>query len=289
MPELPEVEVVKRSLERKIRNLIIKKVKIIDGNLRYKVNKSEIFDLVGKKIKKIKRRSKFIIFEINKNFNLLVHLGMTGKFFYINEKNTKYKTSFYYDLNNKKDDKHNRIIFHFKKKHKLVYNDVRKFGFMKLYRYNEHLKCSHLINLGPEPLGNEFNFNYLKNYMIDRNRMIKDILMDQKCISGLGNIYANEILFLSRIKPTRKVSSLKDYEIKKIVKKTKEVLKKSIKFGGSSIKNFSSDNGKKGEFQQHFKVYGRIGKKCSNPDCNEQIVKLAIANRASFFCNNCQK
>ena len=142
MPELPEVEVVKRSLERNILNLIIKKVKIYDANLRYKVDKIRLSKLVGKKITKIKRRSKFLIFEIEKTYQMLVHLGMTGKFFFTDNKDNKFKTSFYYFLNYKKDRKHDRVIFFLNKKQKLIYNDIRKFGFIKFYNsrnYNKSL------------------------------------------------------------------------------------------------------------------------------------------------------
>ena len=113
--------------------------------------------------------------------------------------------------------------------------------------------------------------------------------MDQKFVSGLGNIYVNEILFLSHVRPSRKVSKLKKNEIDSIVKTSKKILKQSIKLGGSSIKNFSSENGKKGIFQQHFKVYGRKEKKCSNVDCNFNISRSVISNRATFFCIRCQK
>ena len=289
MPELPEVEVVKRSLKRKIQNLVIKKVKIIDKNLRYKVNKDEIIKLNGSKIKNILRRSKFLIFEFNKGFVMLVHLGMTGKFFFIDKKNHKYKTSFYYKLNPHKDSKHDRVIFHLQNQQKLIYNDVRKFGFIKIIN-NKLLKNNdHLKNLGPEPLAKNFNYDYFKKYIKKRKRNIKDILMDQKFVSGLGNIYVNEVLFESNIKPLRMTITLKNIEIKKIIKNTKKILKNSIKLGGSSIKNFSSDNGKKGNYQQHFKVYGRQGKKCSNVDCRSVIIRIVVSNRATFFCNGCQK
>ncbi len=288
MPELPEVEVVKRSLEKKIENLIIKKVKIIDGNLRYKVNKVKILKLKEKKIKKIQRRSKYLIFVIDKNLHILVHLGMTGKFFFINKKKTKYKTSFYYNLN-KKDQKHDRVIFYFQDNQKLIYNDIRKFGFIKIYETNNFKTNKHLKNLGPEPLKKSCNSKYFKSFICGKNRTVKDILMDQKCISGLGNIYVNEILFLSGVRPTKKVSKLKDFEVDKIIENTKFILKNSIKMGGSSIKDFSSDNGKKGIFQQHFNVYGRKGEKCSNVDCNMLVYKTVISNRATFFCKRCQK
>ena len=289
MPELPEVEVVKKSLKRNILNLIIKKVKIKDTNLRYKVDKIGLSKLIGKKITKIERRSKFLIFEIGKTYRLLVHLGMTGKFFFTDNKDNKFKTSFYYFLNYKKDQKHDRVVFVLNNKQKLIYNDVRKFGFIKIYSSDSITKSQHLTHLGPEPLEKNWNFSYLKKYVFRRERSIKNILMDQKCVSGLGNIYLNEILFLSRIKPVRQATKLKNFEIEKIIKSSKKILKNSIKLGGSTIKDFSSENGKKGDFQQYFKVYGRENQDCSNIDCNSRIIRTVISNRATFFCKDCQK
>ena len=289
MPELPEVEVVKRSLKRKILNSIIKKVQIKDHKLRYKVEKEIGNKLVGKKIKNIKRRSKFLIFEINKSYLMLVHLGMTGKFFFIDQNKEKFKTSFYYLLNYQRDQKHNRVIFFLNNNRKLIYNDVRKFGFIKLYELNQITSISHLNNLGPEPFEKKWNFKYFKNYIANRKRNIKNILMDQKFVSGLGNIYANEILFLSGVRPDRIVKKLKNFEIEKIIKYSKIILKGSIKLGGSTIKDFSSENGKKGVFQQYFKIYGRKDKKCSNTDCNNSVIRTTISNRATFFCKRCQK
>ena len=289
MPELPEVEVVKRSLESKILNSIIKKVQINDHKLRYKVKREIVKKLTGKKIKKIKRRSKFLIFEINKTYLMLVHLGMTGKFFLEDRNKKKFKKSFYYFLDYQKDQKHNRVIFFLSKNRKLIYNDVRKFGFIKLYKLTNYIRISHLKNLGPEPLEKKWNFKYFKNYVVNKKRNIKNILMDQRFVSGLGNIYVNEILFLSGVRPCSEVKKLKDFKIKKIIKNSKMILKKSIKLGGSTIKDFSSENGKKGVFQEHLKIYGRKGKKCSNVDCNTNVVRIVISNRATFFCKKCQK
>ena len=289
MPELPEVEVVKRSLVNKIQNSIVKAVKINDGRLRYRVDKNKIKKIIGLRIKKISRRSKFLLFFFNNKTVMLVHLGMTGKFFFINQKNTKYKTSFYYDINEDKDKKHDRVIFNLSKNRKLIYNDVRKFGFIKFDQKKNVDQNLHLKNLGPEPLEKNFNFSYFKQYIINKNRTIKDILMDQKFISGLGNIYVNETLFYSGIKPTKKVKNLSESEIRKIIKFTKKILSKAITLGGSSIKNFSSDNGKKGSFQQYFSVYGKKGDKCSKKSCDSNIIKIVISNRATFYCNKCQK
>ena len=289
MPELPEVEVVKRSLTRKVKNLIIQKVNIKDSKLRYHIDKNKFRKITGLRIKKIERKSKFLLFFLSKNFIMMVHLGMTGKFFFVDRKNTKLKTSFYYNIDYKKEQKYDRVEFILNKNQKLIYNDVRKFGFIKLLSNKKFKDNFHLKHLGPEPLKNTFNFTYFKNYIKGRSRVIKDILMDQKFVSGLGNIYANEILFLSKVKPSRKVKNLKEFELKKIINFTKEVLKNAIELGGSSIKDFSSSNGKKGSFQQHFNVYGKKGEFCSNKNCSVKIIKLTISSRATFYCPKCQK
>ena len=289
MPELPEVEVVKRSLINKAQNSIVKTIKIYDGRLRYKIDKNKIRKILGLKIEKITRRSKYLLFYFNKNIVMLVHLGMTGKFFFLDRKNTKYKTSFYYNINEEKDKKHDRVILNLSNDKKLIYNDVRKFGFIKFLDKDQISKNLHLKKLGPEPLHKKFSFNYFKKYILGKKRAIKETLMDQKFVSGLGNIYTNEILFFSKIKPTKKSKDLLDEDIKKVIKFTKKILFKAIKLGGSSIKDFSSDNGKKGLFQQHFSVYGRKGEKCFNKTCNSNIIKIVIANRSSFYCPKCQK
>ena len=289
MPELPEVEVVKRSLANKLQNLIIKKVKIKDDRLRYRIEKNKIRNIIGLKIKKIERRSKFLLFFFNKNIVMLSHFGMTGKFFYINKKNIKFRTSFYYNIDAAKDQKHDRVIFFFNKARKLIYNDVRKFGFIKFLDQKNYKDNFHLKNLGPEPLEKKFDSKYFIKNIKGKNRVIKDLLMDQKFVSGIGNIYANEILFFSQVKPMRKVKNLKEFEIKNIIKYTKKILENSIKLGGSSIKDFSSSDGKKGLFQQHFSVYGKKGESCFNDKCKRKIAKSSISNRATFFCSNCQK
>jgi len=290
MPELPEVEVVKRSLINKTQNLIVKAVKINDGRLRYKIDREKIKKIIGLRFKKISRRSKYLLFFFNKeDIIMLVHLGMTGKFFFINQKKTKYKTSFYYDINDEKDKKHDRIIFDLSNDQKLIYNDVRKFGFIKFIQKVNLDQNFHLKHLGPEPLSSKFNIRYFKNYIKGKERNIKNILMDQKFLSGLGNIYVNEILFSSGIRPVKKVKKLTNGEIKKIIKYSKKIISKAIILGGSSIKDFSSSSGKKGSFQQHFCVYGKKGENCPKVKCSGKIKKIVVANRASFFCNKCQK
>jgi len=289
MPELPEVEVVKKSLESSIYNLIIKEVRINEPNLRYKIKKREISKLIGSKITKIERRSKYLIFKLSNKMTMLTHLGMTGKFFYEDKKNNKKKTSFYYNLNNHKDIKHDHVLFIFKNNSKLIYNDVRKFGFIKIDKENTIYRNIHLKNLGPEPLKSSFNLDYFRNFIKNKKKKIKDLLMDQKFVAGLGNIYVNEVLFFSKIRPTRSIRTLNKKEMKRIIFFIKKILKKAISKGGSSIKNFENSGGKTGSFQDNFKVYGKLGQKCSNSDCKSYIKKMILAQRASFYCSNCQK
>jgi formamidopyrimidine-DNA glycosylase len=288
MPELPEVEVVKRSLKSSIRHLTIKKVTINTNKLRYLIKKKNFNKIINKKILSIKRRSKYILINLSSNLSLLAHLGMTGKFIIENNTGIKNKTSFYYEIN-KNEQKHNHLIFHLSQNKKLIYNDVRKFGFIKIINSKNIKKNDHIRLLGPEPLSNNFNLKYFKNCIVTKKRKLKDLLMDQKFVSGLGNIYVNEVLFLSKLDPTRPVNTLKSLDIAKILNFIKKILKVSIKEGGSSIKNFNNSNGKNGEFQQQFNVYGREGEKCLKKQCKDLIKKINISNRSSFFCASCQK
>ena len=213
---------------------------------------------------------------------------MTGKFIIMDKNRKLKKTSFYYNLN-KNNQKHNHVIFNLNKNKKLIYNDVRKFGFIKILCSKNIYKDKHLKFLGPEPMSNKFTVKYFKRTILNKNRTTKDILMDQKVVSGLGNIYVNEILFLSKIDPKKKIKELIDRDIRKIIFFTKKILKKSILKGGSSIKNFSNSDGKNGVFQRQFNVYGQIGEKCNRKNCKDYIKKTYISNRSTFYCRTCQK
>ena len=287
MPELPEVEVVKKSLKSSINNSIIRKVTIKTTKLRYKVSKKEISKVINKKILSVERRSKYLLINLENDLTILCHLGMTGKFFIIRKNKIK-KTSFYYQLN-KNDIKHNHVIFHMSNSTILIYNDVRKFGFLKIIKSKNIYTSSHLKYLGPEPLSNAFNLKYFTDYIKNKKKTIKDALMDQKFIAGLGNIYVNEILFSSRICPKTKTNRISKLDAKNMIRNTQKILKKSITEGGSSIKNFENSEGKQGIFQQRFKVYGRDEKKCLRIKCGGIIRKTVISNRASFYCKRCQK
>jgi len=286
MPELPEIEIVKRSLFKKINKAKIVNVKINNKNLRYKIPRTFSKKLINEKILKISRRSKYLIFHF-KNKLLLVHLGMSGKFLIFRSRdNNMFKTSFYYDLNIL--TKHNHIYFTLNNGLVLIYNDVRRFGFFKLFENTKLKEITYLQKLGPEPFSVLFCTNYVQKFIKNRKKNIKNLLMDQTFVSGLGNIYVNETLFLSKIHPLNKCSNLERKGIKNLIYNIRKILKISIKQGGSSIKDFKNTYGKSGNFQQFFNVYGQENKNCSRISCKGKIKKISISNRSSFYCNSCQ-
>lgn len=286
MPELPEVEIVKRSLFKMINKAKIISIQINNYNLRYKIPKTFNRQLKNKKILKISRRSKYLIFYFE-NILLLVHLGMTGKLLVKNKRNNKTsKTSFYYDLNI--IPKHNHIYFTLNNGLSLIYNDVRRFGFFKLYNNTKLNEIKYIKKLGLEPLSKKFNLTYFKKFIKSRKKNIKSLLMDQTFVSGLGNIYVNEALYMSKIKPLRFCNNLNDIEIIFLIKNIKKILRLSISQGGSSIRDFKNTTGKSGNYQQFFYVYGKTNKICSRISCKGVIKKILISKRSSFYCDNCQ-
>ena len=285
MPELPEVEVVRRSLKKYIIGKKIKKVNVFNRNLRYKIENKFKNLIQNQIIQSTKRKSKYLLILLNNDYTILIHLGMTGKIFIFEENKFK-KTSFYYGNNFL--SRHNHFSFEFSNSNKLIYNDVRKFGFVKLLKNSDINNCSHLKKLGPDPLSKKFHKNYLFERLKKSKKKIKNFLMDQKNVSGIGNIYANEILYSCSINPRKKSMYLGNRDVVKIIKRTKTLLNNSIKSGGSSIKDFKGVSGKNGEFQQKFKVYARNGLKCKKKNCKGTIKKIYISNRSSFFCPICQ-
>jgi formamidopyrimidine-DNA glycosylase len=286
MPELPEVEIVKRSLLRIVNKAKIKDIKVFNKKLRYKISNDFSDQLINEKIIKITRRSKYLIFHFKEKI-LLLHLGMTGKLLVLRKKDNEiYKTSFYYDLNIL--PQHNHVYFFLNNGFVLIYNDVRRFGYFKYYFKKKLNEISFLKKLGPEPLGNQFNYEYFKNFIKSKKKNIKSLLMDQTFVSGLGNIYVNEALFMSKINPLKRCRNLDGKDINQLIKNIKSILKKSIKNGGSTVRDFKNSSGKSGSFQQFFKVYGRKNKECSRISCSGKINKILIQNRATFYCFLCQ-
>ena len=287
MPELPEVEVVKESLSRTITGKKINKVSVKNRNLRIKIQKNFEVKLERKTIKQVRRFSKYIILVFNKDNYCIIHLGMSGTIHLIkkNSLNKKTNASFYHSPFLPK--KHNHVVIEFDKI-KIIYNDPRRFGYFRLLESKESL-LEFLNYYGPEPFSSRFKYNYLKLYLTKKEKNIKNFLLDQKFVSGIGNIYANEILFKCKINPKKKGKLLTPKDINNIIKYSKSILNLAIKKGGSSIKDFKNVVGRKGAYQDKFKVYNRENKNCLTPRCDGIIKKKFITNRSTFFCDICQK
>ena len=286
MPELPEVEIVRQSLDKKIKQKSIKKVIIRNKNLRFPIPKNFSSYLKNKKITKVDRFSKYLILNFKSGDFCLIHLGMSGTIHIIdNKKKLKFtNASFYHSPILPKRHNHIELIFN---SLKVVYNDPRRFGFFEIVE-NDKILQNRFKNLGPEPFDLNFNLNYVFNYFKGKHKNIKTFLLDQKFVSGIGNIYASEILFLSKIYPYKKVRFLSKEDCKKIIYNSKKILSRAIKKGGSSIRDFKDILGFSGNYQKEFKVYKQEGLRCKTRGCKDIIKKKIASNRSTFFCNSCQ-
>ena len=286
MPELPEVEIVRQSLLTNIKGKKINKVLVRNRDLRFKLETSFERKLKNKFISNITRFSKYLIIALENKSFCIVHLGMSGTIHLIKHKKKNYLTnlSFYNLPVVPKKHNHVEIVFN---KFKIIYNDPRRFGFFQIIKSSSNLK-KRFAHLGPEPFNTRFNLNYFKNFIRGKNRKIKDLIIDQNFVSGIGNIYASEILFVSKINPNKKIKFINEKECSQIIKNSKSILLKAINKGGSSIRDFKNADGFKGSFQSSFKVYQREGLNCKRKSCEGIIIKKVIANRSTFFCNSCQ-
>jgi len=287
MPELPEVEIVRQSLDKKIKQKSIKKVIIRNRNLRLKIPTNFASYIKNKKIIKVDRFSKYLIINFYKGDFCLIHLGMSGTIHIVDKKKPlKFtNTSFYHSPLLPKKHNHVELLFD---DLKVIYNDPRRFGFFEVIKNSDDLKKRFKF-LGPEPFSINFNLNYVTDFFKEKNKDIKSFLLDQKFVSGIGNIYASEILFECKINPFKKAKLLNKKECQNIILNTKKILLKAITKGGSSIRNFKDISGSQGSFQKEFKVYQQEGITCKNLACNGVIKKKITSNRSTFFCVSCQK
>ena len=287
MPELPEVEIIRRSLNKKIKQKKVKKVIVRNRNLRFKIPLSFANYLKDLKIIKVDRFSKYLILELSNNGYCLVHLGMSGTIHLVQKGKKNFITNASFYNSPSLPVKHNHVEIFFENL-KIVYNDPRRFGFFQIIEDRISLEKK-FSNLGPEPFDKRFNENYIFLFFKNKEKNIKNFLLDQNFVSGIGNIYTSEILFLSKINPNKKAKLINNIECRKIIFFSKKVLLDAIKKGGSSIRDFKNISGIKGEFQKKFNVYQREGLKCKRTKCKGTILKKNISKRSTFFCNSCQK
>jgi formamidopyrimidine-DNA glycosylase len=286
MPELPEVETIKRELNNKICGKTISTVDILWPKTVAPTLPSNFLELIrNKKILNLERRAKMLFIHLNNDISLAIHLKMTGQLIFVPEKG-KIITGGHPTHDIQTPGKHTRLILGFTDKSKLYFNDLRKFGWVRIL--DEKLKKYIETELGIEPLSKTFAIakvqQILKKYP---NRTVKQILLDQKLIAGIGNIYADEACFLSHILPMRKTKTLSEREITALHKNIVAVLKLSIQKKGTSSRNYLRSNGKPGGFVPYLNVYGRKNEKCKK--CGNLILKTKHAGRGTHYCPTCQK
>ncbi len=269
MPELPEVETVKRGIQI-LCNLQIKHVFRSDKNLR--LNSAQNFDLLkNQKIIDIKRRARYLICEISNQNNLIIHLGMSGRLTIG-------------DFNHKK---HDHFACQFANDKWLVFNDARRFGFVDLVKNQDLQNHQFLKKLGVEPLDDDFNPDFLSKKLKNKAINIKTAIMNNEIVVGVGNIYASESLFDSKISPLKVANKLTKIEVENLVKSIKKTLTNAINKGGSTISDYVNASGTFGGYQSDFKVYGRNNQNCFS--CTAKITRITQNGRSTFYCDNCQK
>ena len=275
MPELPEVETVCRALSKVTKNFKIKKIKFYRKDLRWQVKDNIEICLKDNIFIEPYRRGKYILIPTNMDYIFLIHLGMSGQ---IRIKN-KIDVIFKHDHMQMIVENNNKFFV-------ITYNDPRRFGYIDLFHKKELKGHFLLTKIGVEPLEKKFTIEYLHNIFKKRSKNIKNALIDQQIIAGIGNIYASEILFKAKINPFRNVNTLTKKDLNLIIKSTKIILQNSINVGGTTIKDHIQPDGSLGYFKQNLQVYGKNNEKCNN--CNYLIAMKMISNRSTFFCIKCQ-
>ena len=298
MPELPEVENLRLGLQRRIlgqrvRSIAVRNPKLVSGrgNLRKaspKKTREFIRGLTGARILDVTRRAKNLVFHFSGGKRLVVHLKMSGQFVY--KENGKNKVDGGHPIRISETvlpNPHTRLIFELGKGI-LYYNDTRMFGYLLYYPSEAHLdEAGHFRNLGLEPLDAAFTLAYFRGSLRARKARLKSVLMDQAVVTGLGNIYADEVCFLAKVRPNRRVSSLSAAEAGRLHRAILTVLPRAIAAGGSSVVSYRLADGSRGNYAREHKVYGRAGEKCFR--CGSVLKKTAINNRTTVFCAKCQK
>ncbi len=282
MPELPEVELVRKQLEKyivghKIESVTINYSKAFSGNKK---------DVEKGRVIKVRRFGKVLSIDLDNNYSIVIHIKLTGQLIYRGPNLIKPPK-----LSGKVNDgipgKHTHVIFHLDKKGALYYNDVRKFGWIRVVKTDQVENIDFIKKLGPEPL-DELTLKKFRDIMHATKRSIKTLLMDQSKISGVGNIYANDALWLAKIHPEKPANKLTDSQTEKLYKAIEKVLEEGLKRGGASELSFVTPDGAEGEYQDHFLAYGQDGEKCQR--CKKaEFKKIKINGRGTYYCPNCQK
>jgi formamidopyrimidine-DNA glycosylase len=279
MPELPEVETIRRGLEKYLVGHTINNVEILHSGVLFGDTKA----ILKQKVITVRRIGKGLIIDLSNNYSLAIHIKLTGQLIYQGIEThdipiSKYKVGTV-------PNKFTHIIFDLDRQAKLYYNDQRRFGWIKILKTEDIMELSFFKNMGPEPF-KDLTLTRFENILKNKTTKIKPLLMDQTKIGGIGNIYANDALFKAKINPKRQAKSLTSTETTTLYKAIISVMEKSFKEGGASELSFVNALGQEGNYQRHTLVYGKTGEKC--PMCKAVIKRITIAGRGTFLCENCQ-
>lgn len=273
MPELPEVETICRGLRKSVKGERILGVKVSETRLRAQVAKDFAGTLAGRTVVDIDRRGKYILIRLDGGMVWLLHLGMSGKLIRVPERRLR--------------DRHDHIVVRLEKGYELRYNDPRRFGVSVVARAAEIDSLPQLRALGLEPFDARFDPGYLYGFARRSGRRIRDLLIDQRVVAGLGNIYANEILYHAGVRPTARASGLSRRQVARIAELTPKILAEAIRWCGTSFSDYRDAEDRRGEFQNHLRVYDREGERCAV--CGGTIKRVSPGNRSVFYCPTCQR
>jgi formamidopyrimidine-DNA glycosylase len=292
MPELPEVETVRRGLAPVMEGAVIARADVNRPDLRWPFPKGMAKRLTDQKVLGLRRRSKYILADLGSGESLLIHLGMSGRMLISGDPSyqryaQKMVGNFVHD--HPAPEKHDHVVLHMDNGARITFNDPRRFGAMDLLDTAEADNHKLLAVLGPEPLGNDFHEDMLIASFKGRNTPVKSALLDQRIVAGLGNIYVCEALYRAGIHPARKAGRISASRVTRLVPIIRQVLSDAIDAGGSSLRDFRQADGELGYFQHSFDVYGREAEPCRNPTCGKPIKRIVQSGRSSFFCGSCQR
>lgn len=283
MPELPEVETVRRGLEPVMAGRVIERAQVNRPDLRWPFPPGMAERLTGARIEGLRRRSKYILADLSTGETLLVHLGMSGRMLISGA------TVGEFHHPHPVPAKHDHVVLDMEGGARVTFNDARRFGAMDLLPTATAEAHPLLAALGPEPLGNDFHADYLAARLRGRATLIKTALLDQHLVAGLGNIYVCEVLFRAGIHPARLAREVTAAEAQRLVPLIRDVLVEAIEAGGSSLKDYRQADGELGYFQHSFRVYDREGQICTTPGCGAVLQRVVQSGRSSFFCPECQR
>jgi formamidopyrimidine-DNA glycosylase len=287
MPELPEVDTVRRGLEPVLAGARLVRVEARRPDLRFPLPDGFVQRLTGARIERLERRAKYLLAPLDRGDTLVMHLGMSGRFEIAGGEATRRPGDFHYAAS--ADPKHAHVIFETDGGVRVTYFDPRRFGYMDLIATDALAAHPWFAGLGPEPLGPDLNGKHLAAAFAGRRQSVKASLMDQRIVAGLGNIYVCEALFRAGISPLRPAGELGTRALNGLATAIKAVLEEAIEAGGSTLRDYAAADGALGYFQHRFRVYGREGETCQRRGCSGVVERIVQAGRSTFYCPVCQR